>query len=198
MNNLSDTSQTNKGNDKMENKIIDNALQQNKQKFYDSDNNLILPRSAECYFNWRSNQSYNITLNTRLKELGYLLAQGFKLKDFIDDYKSDRDSYTISSISQTFIFYIMYIRYKDYYHFISEILSSLSENKLIQIFLYELSLVYDPLEDDITCMFWNDGDVMEAAKALEGNQSEKEKLIEVISTGKMVKAAITKEKEKDK
>jgi hypothetical protein len=198
MNNLSVPDQTNKGNDEKENKIEVNTGQQNKKKFYDSENNLVLPRSAECYFNWKSSQSDNVTHNTRLKELGYLLAHGFKLKDFIDDYKSDRDSYTISSISQTFIFYIMYIRYKDYYHFISEILSTLSENKLIQIFLYELNLVYDPLEDDITCMFWNDNDVMKAAKALEGNQSEKEKLIEMISTGKMVKASMTKEKEKEK
>jgi hypothetical protein len=38
---------------------------------------------------------------------------------------------------------------------------------------------------------------MEAAKAVEGNQSEKEKLIDVISTGKMVKAAMSKENEKD-
>jgi hypothetical protein len=91
----------------------------------------------------------------------------------------------------------MYIRYKDYYHFISEILSSLSENKLIQIFLYELSLVYDPDADDITCMFWNDGDVMKAVNAVVGNQSEKEKLVDVISTGKMVKAAMLKETEKE-
>jgi len=167
------------------------------QKFYDSENQLVLPRTAECYFNWISSQSNNITLNTRLKELGFVLSQGFNLRDFIFNYKSDRDSYTNSSISQTLIFYIMYIRYRDYYHFISEILSTLSVNKLIQIFLYELNLVYDPLVDDITCMFWNDNDLLEAAKALEGNLSEKEKLINVISDSKMTKAAFSKESKED-
>ena len=197
MPNLSDTGQANKVDDKIVINKKDNAVQQSKQKFYDSENNLILPRSAECYFNWKSSQSNNITLNTRLKELGFVLSQGFNLKDFIFGYKSDRESYTNSSISQTLIFYIMYIRYRDYYHFVSEILSTLSENKLIQIFLYELNLVYDPLTDDITCMFWNDSDVLKAANALEGNQSEKEKLITVISNSKMIKAAFSKESEED-
>jgi len=197
MPNLSDTGQANKVDDKIVNNKKDNAVQQSKQKFYDSENNLILPRSAECYFNWKSSQSNNITLNTRLKELGFVLSQGFNLKDFIFSYKSDRESYTNSSISQTLIFYIMYIRYRDYYHFVSEILSTLSVNKLVQIFLYELNLVYDPLTDDITCMFWNDNDVLEAAKALEGNQSEKEKLLNVITDSKMIKAAFSKDSKED-
>jgi len=197
MPNLSDTGQANKVDDKIVINKKDNAVQQSKQKFYDSENNLILPRSAECYFNWKSSQSNNITLNTRLKELGFVLSQGFNLKDFIFGYKSDRESYTNSSISQTLIFYIMYIRYRDYYHFVSEILSTLSVNKLVQIFLYELNLVYDPLTDDITCMFWNDNDVLEAAKALEGNQSEKEKLLNVITDSKMIKAAFSKDSKED-
>ena len=125
------------------------------------------------------------------------MAQGFNLRDFIFNYKSDRDSYTKSSISQTIIFYIMYIRYKDYYHFISKILSTLSENKLIQIFLYELNLVYDPLIDNITCMFWNDSDVLKAANTLKGNQSEREKLITVICNSKMIKAVFSKESEEE-
>jgi len=197
MSNLSDPGQASKGNDKIENNIEDKAIQQSKQKFYDSENKLILPRSADCYFNWKSSQSNDITLNTRLKELGYVLAQGFNLRDFIFNYKSDRDSYTKSSISQTIIFYIMYIRYKDYYHFISKILSTLSENKLIQIFLYELNLVYDPLIDNITCMFWNDSDVLKAANTLKGNQSEREKLITVICNSKMIKAVFSKESEEE-
>jgi len=197
MPNLSDTGQANKVDDKIVINKKDNAVQQSKQKFYDSENNLILPRSAECYFNWKSSQSNNITLNTRLKELGFVLSQGFNLRDFIFNYKSDRDSYTKSSISQTIIFYIMYIRYRDYYHFVSEILSTLSENKLIQIFLYELNLVYDPLIDNITCMFWNDSDVLKAANTLKGNQSEREKLITVICNSKMIKAVFSKESEEE-
>ena len=197
MANQSVTSNSNLGNNNKPDKINDTDVNKKQQKFYDSENQLVLPRTAECYFNWISSQSNNITLNTRLKELGFVLSQGFNLRDFIFNYKSERDSYTNSSISQTLIFYIMYIRYRDYYHFISEILSTLSVNKLIQIFLYELNLVYDPLIDNITCMFWNDSDVLKAANTLKGNQSEREKLITVISNSKMIKAAFSKESEEE-
>jgi len=197
MNNQSVTSDSNTGNNNKTDKINDPDVSKKQQKFNDSENHLVLPRTAECYFNWKSSQSNNITLNTRLKELGFVLSQGFNLRDFIFNYKSDRDSYTKSSISQTIIFYIMYIRYKDYYHFISKILSTLSENKLIQIFLYELNLVYDPLIDNITCMFWNDSDVLKAANTLKGNQSEREKLITVICNSKMIKAVFSKESEEE-
>ena len=104
--------------------------------------------------------------------------------------------HTISSLSQTIIFYLMYIRYKDYYHFISDTLSTLSENKLIQLFLDELSLVYDALEHDINCKFWSDSEVIEAAKAVEGNQSEKDKLIIVITSSWMFKPPKAEETEK--
>ena len=197
MANQSVTSNSNLGNNNKPDKINDTDVNKKQQKFYDSENHLVLPRTAECYFNWKSSQSNDIPLNARLKELGFVLSQGFNLKDFIFSYKSDRESYTNSSISQTLIFYIMYIRYRDYYHFVSEILSTLSVNKLVQIFLYELNLVYDPLTDDITCMFWNDNDVLEAAKALEGNQSEKEKLLNVITDSKMIKAAFSKDSKED-
>ena len=171
-----------------------NSLKTNEvQIIHDYDNSLVLPRDAECYFNWRSFHFNDITLNAKLKELGFLLAQGFNLRDSIDNYKINRDSYTNSSISQTIIFYIMYIRYKDYYHFISEILQTLSENRLIQLLLYELSLVYDPLNHDITCMFWSDSLVMESAKKVKGKQNENDKLISVIVSSEMVKAALSKE-----
>jgi len=39
--------------------------------------------------------------------------------------------------------------------------------------------------------------VLEAAKSLEGNQSEREKLITVISNSKMIKAAFSKESEEE-
>lgn len=167
-----------------------------KQSFHDSEDKLILPRPVDCYFNWRSSKFNNVTLNTKLNELGFLETNGFNLKECITTYKGERDTYTISSLSQTIIFYIMYIRYKDYYQFISDILSTLSENKLIQLFLDELSLVYDPLVHDINCKFWSDSEVMEAAKALEGNQSEKDKLITVITSSSMFKPPKSEDTEK--
>jgi hypothetical protein len=166
------------------------------RKFYNSENYLVLPRSADCYFNWRSSQYNHITLNKKLQELGFLLANNFNLKECITTYKGERDTYTISSLSQTIIFYLMYIRYKDYYHFISDNLSTLSENKLIQLFLDELNLVYDPLEHDINCKFWSDSEVIEAAKAVEGKQSEKDKLIIVITSSWMFKPPKAEETEK--
>jgi len=167
-----------------------------RKQFYDADNKLAFPRTADCYFNWRSIQSNNITLNTRLQELGFLLSQGFDLKECMLDYNRERDSFSGSSLSQTLIFYIMYIRYRDYYHFISEILNTLSENKLIQLFLDELSLVYDPLEHAINCKFWSESDVMTAAKKIKGNQTEKDKLITVINTSLMYNPPKPEESEK--
>jgi len=171
-------------------------VEKNHFMFYDSDNKIVLARPADCYFNWRSSQYNQITLNKKLQELGFLLANNFNLRECIISYKGKRDDYTLSSLSQSIIFYIMYIRYRDYYHFISDILSTLSENRLIQLFLDELSLVYDPLEHDINCKFWSDSDVLEAAKAVEGNQSEKDKLISVINSSRMFKPAKTEESEK--
>lgn len=167
-----------------------------RNRFYDADNNLVFPRTADCYFNWRSVQSNNITLHTRLLELGFLLNEGFNLRDYILNYKSEQDNYTNSSISQTLIYYIMYIRYRDYYHFISDILSTLSENRLIQLFTYELSLVYEPLEHNINCMFWSDSDVTEGAKAVKGNQPERDKLIVVINSSWMFNPPMQEESEK--
>ena len=177
------------GNDKkFKKKSTKNAnyeTNQINQSFHDSVEKLILPRPINCYFNWRNSKFNNVTLNSKLNELGFLMANGLNLKECITTYKGERDTYTISSLSQTIIFYLMYIRYKDYYHFISDILSTLSENKLIQLFLYELSLVYDPLEHDINCKFWSDSEVIEAVKAFEGNQSEKDKLKIIITSSWM-------------
>ena len=164
--------------------------------YYDSDNKIILTRPADCYFNWRSSQYNQTTLNKKLQELGFLHANNFNLRECISSYKGKRDAYTISSLPQSIIFYIMYIRYRDYYHFISDILSTLSEKKLIQIFIDELSLVYDHIEYDINCKFWSDIDVLEAAKAVEGNQSKKDKLITVITCSSMFKPPKSEDTEK--
>jgi hypothetical protein len=43
-------------------------------------------------------------------------------------------------------------------------------------------------------MFLNDGEVMEDGKAVDGNQSEKKKLIDIISIGKMVMDTLSRKK----
>lgn len=168
-----------------------------RRKFYDSKNNLILPRDADCYFNWKYVKFNDTTLNTKLKELGYLLSQGFDLNQSISDYKANRDSYTKSSVSSTFIYYLMYIRYQDYYHFASAILEKLSENKLIKLLIDELNLVYNCSEHEVNCMFWNDINVIETAKAVKGEQSDKDKLIAVISSSEMIRDIQFKECKKN-
>ena len=167
------------------------------RKFYDSENNLILPRDADCYFNWKSVKFNDTTLNTKLKELGYLLSQGFDLNQSISDYKANRDSYAKSSVSSTFIYYLMYIRYQDYYHFASAILEKLSENKLIKLLIDELNVVYNCTEHEVNCIFWDDISVIETAKAVKGEQSDKDKLIAVISNSEMIKDVLFNESKKD-
>jgi len=172
---------------KKENIQIHTEVEKIQRKFYDSENNLILPRDADCYFNWKSVKFNDTTLNTKLKELGYLLSQGFDLNQSISDYKANRDSYAKSSVSSTFIYYLMYIRYQDYYHFASSILEKLSENKLIKLLIDELNVVYNCSKHEVNCMFWDDIIVIETAKAVKGEQSDKDKLIAVISSSEMIR-----------
>jgi len=176
---------------------IHKELEKIRRKFYDSKNSLILPRDADCYFNWKCVKFNDTTLNTKLKELGYLLSQGFDLNQSISDYNANRDSYTKSSVSSTFIYYLMYIRYQDYYHFASAILEKLSENKLIKLLIDELNVVYNCSEHDVNCMFWDEITVIETAKAVKGEQSDKDKLIGVISNSEMIRDIQFKEGKKD-
>lgn len=175
---------------------MDNDVLKIRQKFYDSENNLVLPHNANCYLNWQSREFGNTTMDTKLRELGFLLSQGFNLRTFISEYKSERDTYKIRSIRQTFIFYIMYLRYRDYYHLFSEILEELSETKITYLFIDELNLLYNPTEHEIKCMFWNDNIVIDKAKEMKGNQSDRNKLIDLITTSKMIREELINEKEK--
>jgi len=161
-----------------------------KSMFYNSEYQLKLPRDADCYFNWKSSKCNYITLNTQIKELGFLQTNGFKLKESISKFKQSGNTYAISSLSQTLIFYIMYIRYRDYYHSISEILQTLSENQLIDLFLDELQVVYNPKEHDINCFFWTDTMVWDEALAKVSIQSDNEKFISVVCSNEMVRNTI--------
>jgi len=176
-------------------KKSDQKIDPLKKAFYNSDNRLKLPRNPDCYFNWRSSKFNYITLNTKLKELGYLLYHGFDLKESILEFKQARNTYTVSSLSQTLIFYIMYIRYRDYYHSISEILQTQSENLLIKLFIDELQVVYNPVKDDINCLFWTETMVGNEAMAKESNQSNNEKFISAVCSNEMVRKTIVDTKE---
>lgn len=168
-----------------------NAQTNNKlSRFYNTKNDLILPRAAEHYFNWRCLGYSDSTLDTKLRELGYLLSQGFDLKQALAEYKSDQDKYTKSAIRQSYVYYIMYIRYLNYYRSFSDILIKLPENNLFRLLVDELNLVYSPLKDEVKCMFWSDNEVLEAAEEIDGKLSEQDKLFSAVASSKMLKTKL--------
>lgn len=174
-----------------ERKSNNNTQTYNKlSRFYNNKNDLILPRCAEHYFNWRCLGYSDSTLDTKLRELGYLLSQDFDLKRAIAEYKSGQDKYTKSAIRQTYVYYIMYIRYRNYNRTFSDILIKLPENNLFQLLVDELKLVYNSLEDEVKCMFWEDNEVLEAAEKIKGKLSVQEKLIQSVTNSEMLKTKL--------
>jgi hypothetical protein len=81
----------------------------------------------------------------------------------------------------------MYFRYRDYYHFISEILEKLSEKKLIQLFIDELNLLYNHFTDEINCLFWTEEMVRKALEEDNSNNGEKYKLFSLITSREITK-----------
>ena len=59
----------------------------------------------------------------------------------------------------------------------------------------ELNMVYDPIENEIKCMFWSDTMVWEAVKAKKGKQPEKNKLIDIICNSEMLEVTLEKNNE---
>jgi hypothetical protein len=169
-----------------------NEINRLKRIFYDADEKLVLPKPSRYYYDWISSQDNSYPMEKKLSDLGFLVSQGFDLKRSIRDYKKEREAYITDAIPQTFLFYIVNMRYGVCLNFTVFILRKLSERKLINLFIDEISIRYNPSNLEVETGGWNDGDVMKAVNAVEGNQSEKEKLVDVISTGKMVKAAMLK------
>lgn len=147
----------------------------------------VLPRDPACYFNWRSLEFSKTMLDKKLIELGMLQSQGFNLKNCIDDYKHGREAFHISTLPQTLIFYIMYMRYNDYYHVVGEILEKQSETKLIQLFTDELKLLYNPDKHELNCLFMSENTLKEAAEA------SGKKLIDLITGSELTRKVITGE-----
>lgn len=90
-----------------------------------------------------------VTWDSKLRDLGFLVTHGFNLKRSIRDYKKDREEYITSAIPQTFIFYIIYMRFSEYHHFTEFVLRKLSERKLISLFIDEVTLRFDPTQLDM-------------------------------------------------
>ncbi|MEI7504056.1 MAG: hypothetical protein WCJ61_12310 [Paludibacter sp.] len=156
-------------------------------KNQNTDLKLVLPRDPVCYFNWRSFEFGKTTFDKKLIELGLLLSKGFNLKNCIDDYKLGREAFQISTLPQTLIFYIMYLRYNDYYQFVGEILEKQSEAKLIQLLIDELKLLYNPIENELNCLFMSDDTLIDLA------EGSREYLIDLITSSDMTKKILTGE-----
>jgi hypothetical protein len=85
--------------------------------------------------------------------LGFLVSKGFDIRRSIADFKNKSGKYNAGTLSQTLVYFIMYIRYRHYYKSISKILLSASEFQLTKILSDELLVAYNDKEHDINCFF---------------------------------------------
>jgi len=134
-----------------------------KRTYYDSDENLILPRHSRYYYDYLGSRYQSITMEQKLRDLGFLVSQGFDLKRSIREYKVDREKNITDAIPQTFVYYILYMRYGEYHHFSEFVLDKLSESKLIKLFMDEIKLRFNPAEHEVILRGWNDDELLKAA-----------------------------------
>ena len=153
--------------------------------YYDSANNLQLPRPAEYYYNWQSLEFGETTLNVKLTELGFLISKGFDLRRSIAEFKNKSGKYNAVTLSQTLVYFIMYIRYRHYYKSISKILLTASEFQLTKILNDELLVTYNATMHDLNCFLWTETQVLEFAAKIENNQSDAEKFVTVVCSSDM-------------
>jgi hypothetical protein len=140
-----------------------NRIYHQKKSYYDPDEKLILPLHSRYYYDWQSSQYNSYPMEKKLRDLGFLVSQGFNLKSNIRNYKTERDETVISAIPQTFVFYILFMRYGEYSHFTEFILAKLSERQLINLFMDEVSLRYNSSSHEVLTGGWDDDELIEAA-----------------------------------
>ena len=140
-----------------------NRIYHQKKSYYDPDEKLILPRHTRYYYDWQCSQYNSYPMEKKLRDLGFLVSQGFDLKLNIRNYKEERDETITSAIPQTFVFYILFMRYGEYTHFTEFILAKLSERQLIKLFIDEVSLRYNSSNHEVETGGWNDDELIEAA-----------------------------------
>lgn len=145
-----------------------------------------MPRTAEYYYNWQSLEFSETTLNTKLTELGFLVSKGFDIRRSISDFKNNSGKYNAGTLSQTLVYFIMYIRYRHYNKSISKILLSVSEFQLTKIFTDELMVAYNTSENNVSCFFWTEAQVWEFVAKIENNQTNAEKFVTVVCGSDMV------------
>ena len=131
-----------------------------KRLYYDTDEALVLPRHPRYYYDWLSSQFNSYPMKDKLRDLGFLLSQGFDLKGNIRYYKKEREEIITSAIPQTFIIYILFMRYGECIHFTDFILRKLSERQLIKLFMDEITLRFDLSNFEVKIGGWSDGELL--------------------------------------
>ena len=133
-----------------------NEIIRQKRIYYDQDEHLMLPHHTRYYYDWLSSRYNSLTMEHKLRDLGFLVTMGFDLQQSIREYKVDRDEYITEAIPQTFIQYIIYMRFREYLHFIDDTLREMPEEEIIALFIDEIKLRYDASEHTVRIGDWND------------------------------------------
>ena len=151
-------------------------IQRQKKTYYDSDKQLVLPRHSRTYYDCYGHEAKVLSIEGRIRDLGFLVTHGFDLHASVREYKKDRPESITSCISQAFEFYIVYMRYGERLHFINSFLKKLSETEIIQLFIDEIKLRYNDDELRVKLADWKD------EKLLELSNGNKETFIRLITT----------------
>jgi hypothetical protein len=162
-----------------------NEINRLKRIYYDADENLVLPKHPRYYYDWLSSQFNSYPMEKKLRDLGFLVTQGFDLKRSIHDYKEEREEYITDVIPQTFLFYIVFMRYGVCLHFTEFILRKLSERQLINLFIDEISNRYNSSNLVVETGGWKDEELLEAAGG------DKERFFKLIAGVELTKKMIS-------
>lgn len=152
---------TNTWYDDFQNQQIKNARL--KQIYYDFENKLALPHHSRYYYDYLSSQSKVKNIDDKLRDLGFLVCNGFDLYADILNYKQGREEYITSSIPDTFIQYILFMRHGVYIHGTTNLLKKLSEKEIIQLFVDEIKLRYNSREHFVETIKWKLEELVEIA-----------------------------------
>jgi hypothetical protein len=140
-----------------------NQIARLKEIYYDFENKLALPVHSRYYYDYLSSQSKSKSIDEKLRDLGFLVSNGFDLYTDIQNYKKDREEYITSVIPDTFIFYIVYMRHGVRIHATNNLLKKLAEKEIIQLFVDEVKLRYNSREHCVETCTWELDKIVEIA-----------------------------------
>jgi hypothetical protein len=143
---------TNTWNDDYQQQL--NKIARLKETYYDFEGKLALPVHSRYYYDYLSSQSKSRSIDDKLRDLGFLVCNGFDLFADIQNYKYNREEYITSVIPDTFIQYILFMRHGVYIHATTNLLKKLSEKEIIQLFEDEIKLRYNSREHSLETFTW--------------------------------------------